>query len=140
MHALRPLLTALLLTSAGSFAHAHNAPKKQTTAQAEACNETATPSFSLQHHAAQRVTTFLADALLLSAMQQQAVLAATSTLRQAQALAATADRATQAEQEYLLAVRRVLARSQLQTYAVLVQQCSGTMHPLLPDGPELAVR
>jgi hypothetical protein len=71
------------------------------------------------------VASFLVDALLLSNAQQHAVTAYT--------LALTPADAAQAQHAYQLAMHRVLAASQWQTYGALRQQFAGTLLPL--DGP-----
>lgn len=109
-----------------------------TMAAVEGRNETAAPGFSGQVRAARCTADFLADALLLSYAQRLAVEASTVAERQALALAATPDDLALAQQQYLQAVRQVLAVSQLNAYAALRQQRAGTLQPL--DGTELAVR
>lgn len=119
-------------------AQAKTRPKVLTTADTEARNENAAPSFAGQVHEAHRIAEFLVDALVLNNIQKHAVEAYTITHREALALAVTAADVDKAQQEYLLAVRRVLATSQLTSYAVLRQQLNGTMLSL--DGSELASR
>ena len=128
-----------LPTVLGSYlAEAGAHPKAPTTRVTEARNEAPTPSFPGQIEEARRVASFLADALVLNNAQQHALTAYTIAEREALALAATAAAASQAQQEYLLAVRRVLATSQWQVYGALRQQYADTLLPL--DGPELALR
>jgi hypothetical protein len=138
MFLVRLLFVMLLSVSMISLAQASGRPKVPTIADTEARNETATPSFSGQRHDAQRVASFLVDALLLSNAQQHAVAAYTLAEQQALALALTAADAAQAQHEYQLAMHRVLAASQWQTYGALRQQFAGTLLPL--DGPGLALR
>ena len=138
MALVRLQLIAGLLVAGISLAQASGRPKPLTTTETEARNETATPSFSGPLSEARRITDFLSDALVLNNIQQHAVTAYTVAERQALALAVTEADAALAQQEYLLAVRRVLGSSQLQSYTVLRQQFSGTMLPL--DGQELAAR
>lgn len=128
----------LLIVSALSGAQAKRHPKVLTTADTEARNEISTPSFTGQVHEAHRVAEFLVDALVLNNAQKHAVEAYTIAHRQALALAVNTNDVEKAQQEYLLAVRRVLATSQLTSYAVLRQQLNGTMLSL--DGTEFASR
>lgn len=121
-----------------SGARAAGHPKPLTTAQAEARNETATPSFSGQLYEAHRVSGFLVDALVLNHRQQRAVLAYTAAKFQALALAATAAHTAEAQQQYRQAVRGVLTPSQRNAYAVLCQQLTDTLLPL--DGCKLALQ
>jgi hypothetical protein len=130
------LLAALLVTASLSGAQAKTHPKALTTAASEARNEAAAHSFAGQLHEAHRVADFLVDVLVLNDMQQHAVEAYTIMHRKALALATTAADIENAQKEYILAVRRVLAPSQLTSYAALRQQLNGTMLPL--DGTELA--
>ncbi|WP_460617899.1 hypothetical protein [Hymenobacter ruber] len=124
------------MTAAGARAADH--PKPLTTAQAEARNEMATPSFSGQLYEARRVSSFLADALVLNNAQQHAVQAYTTAKFQALSLAVTAADTSEALQQYRQAVRRVLAPSQRDAYAVLCQHQTETLLPL--DSSELALR
>lgn len=130
------LLLAIGATAAG--AKPRPKPRLRTAAQTEACNETVAPGFSGQVREARRITNFLLDALVLSTAQLRALEACTVAERAALALAVTDADVAQAQQQYLLNVRRVLARSQLHSYVALRQQLAGTMLPL--DGIELAVR
>lgn len=130
------LLLAIGATAAG--AKPRPKPRPRTAAQTEACNETVAPGFSGQVREARRITNFLLDALVLSNAQLRALEACTVAERAALALAVTDADVAQAQQQYLLNVRRVLARSQLHSYVALRQQLAGTMLPL--DGIELAVR
>ncbi|MDQ2771356.1 MAG: hypothetical protein M3Y54_12765, partial [Bacteroidota bacterium] len=115
--------------------HAAGPPK---VAAVEAHNETAAPSFSRQVRDAQRITLFLADALCLTTAQQLALQQHTVAQHTA-LLLATSDSDIQAAQlNYLAAVRRVLAASQLEAYVALRQKLAGTTLPI--DGLELAVR
>lgn len=119
-------------------AQAGNGSKPQTVAQSEARNEASAPSFSQQVQAAQRITYFLTDALLLSNAQQHAVQTYTVAQRKALLLAVTPAHIAEAGREYQESVRRVLATSQLSTYVALRKQLDGTVFPL--DAVELAVR
>ncbi|HEX8330228.1 MAG TPA: hypothetical protein VF629_22045 [Hymenobacter sp.] len=121
-----------------SAAQAKFRPKPQTTAATEARNEAAAPSFSAQVRQAHRIASFLADALVLNNAQQHAVEAYTLAECQALVLAATPADAAAAQQAYRQAVRRVLATSQLQTYAALRLRLTDTALPL--DGTEVATR
>lgn len=114
--------------------------KAVTAAATEARNETAEPGFSRHVREARRVTTFLADALLLTTTQRHAVARCTVAQRQALALAATDADAARVQYEYLMTLRQVLGLSQLRTYTALCQQLAGTMLPLSGTEKELAVR
>jgi hypothetical protein len=107
-------------------------------AEAEARNETAAPSFSRHVRDAQLITTFLADALLLTTAQRHAVARCTVAERQALVLAATEADVAEAQYNYLMALRQVLALSQMSAYTTLSQRLVGTLLPV--DGTELAVR
>lgn len=139
MSLIRNLLVLLLAFGAtAAWAKPQPKPRLRTAAQTEACNETVAPGFSGQVREARRITSFLLDALVLSNAQLRALEACTVAERAALALAVTDADVAQAQQQYLLSVRRVLARSQLHSYVALRQQLAGTMLPL--DGTELAVR
>lgn len=128
------LMGCVGVTTARAAGH----PKPRTTAQTEARTETAVPSFSEQLYEARRVSSFLVDALVLSNAQQHAVQACTAAKFQALALAVTAADTAEAQQQYRQAVRRILAPSQRDAYAVLCQHLTDTLLPL--DGCELALR
>ena len=130
------LVVVLVFAVTKSWAQSH--PESPTTAETEARNETVAPSFSGQVREARRITSFLLDALVLSNAQLHALQACTVAERAALALALTDADKVQAKWQYQLAVRRVLAPSQLRIYTMLYQQLAGTMLPL--DGTELAVR
>ncbi|WP_210514295.1 hypothetical protein [Hymenobacter terricola] len=119
-------------------AQARSGPKPLTAAQAEARNETAAPGFSGRVREAWRITSFLADAPVLSNVQWHAVQAHAVAQHQALALAITAADAAQAQRQYLKVVQNVLATSQLADYGALRRQLAGTMLPL--GGFELAAR
>ena len=133
----RLFLLFLLLARVGA-AQASHGTKPLTAAQQEARNEAAAPSFSAQVHESERITAFLADALMLNNLQQHAVQAYTLAEHKALLLAATSTDMVQAQQEYHAAIQRLLAASQLESYAVLCRRHTGTMLPL--DAVELAVR
>ncbi len=135
MVSLRPLFILLFLAHGLSIAQAQERPRYPTTAQAEAHNEAAAPSFSSQLHQAHRVANYLGDVLQLNYAQWHALTAYTAAERVALALAATPEDAQAAQRQYLLAVRRVLAASQMEAYVALRQQLAGTLLPL--DGAEL---
>lgn len=113
-------------------------PAPLTTAKVDAHNETAAPSFSRHVRAAQRITAFLADALCLTTAQQLALQQHTVAEHTALLLATSEGDIQAAQLKYLMAVRRVLAASQLDAYVALCQKLAGTMLPI--DGLELAVR
>ena len=139
MYLIRNLLVlVVVLVFAGTKSWAQSHPESPTTAETEARNETEAPSFSGQVREARRITSFLLDALVLSNAQLQALQACTVAEHAALALAFTDADKVQAKWQYQLAVRRVLALSQLRIYTMLYQQLIGTMLPL--DGTELAVR
>lgn len=119
-------------------AQAAHGPKPLTIAQSEARNEAAAPSFSAQMHESERITSFLADALMLNNLQQHAVHSYTLAKHKALLLAVTAADITQAQDEYHAAIQRVLATSQLVSYATLCRRQNGTMLPL--DAIEIASR
>ncbi|MDB5266979.1 MAG: hypothetical protein JWP58_19 [Hymenobacter sp.] len=119
-------------------AHAAGHPKPLTTAQAEARNEKAAPAFSGQLYEARRVSNFLADALVLTNAQQHAVQAYTVAKFEALSLAVIAADTAEALQQYRQAVRRMLAPSQRDTYAVLCQHQTDTLLPL--DSSVLVLR
>lgn len=127
-----------LLSLLGSLnATAGNHPKPLKIS-AEAQNETATPSLSRHMREAERIASFLTDALLLTTAQRHAVARCTADARRALVLAATDADAQQAQAQYVSALRNVLALSQLTAYEMLRQRMTGTTLPL--DGTELAVR
>lgn len=128
------LMGCVGVTTARAASH----PKPRTTAQTEARAETAAPSFSGQLYEARRVSRFLADALVLNNAQQHAVQAYTAAKFQALALAVTAADTAEAQQQYRQAMRRILAPSQHDAYAVLCQHLTDTLLPL--DGCQLALR
>lgn len=132
------LVLVVVLVFTGTKSWAQSTPKPRTAAETEARNETMAPSFSGQVREARRITDFLLDALVLSNAQRQALQACTVAEHAALALAVTDADVVQARWHYQLAVRRVLAPSQVHVYAMLRQQLAGTMLPL--DGVELAVR
>lgn len=119
-------------------AQAGHGPKPLTAAQNEARNETAAPSFSAQIHESERITGFLTDALMLNNLQQHAVQSYTLAKHKALLLAVTTTDVAQAQLEYQAAIQRVLATSQLVSYATLCRRQSGTMLPL--DAVEVASR
>ncbi|WP_460611259.1 hypothetical protein [Hymenobacter terrigena] len=121
---------------AGARAAGH--PKPLTMAQSEARNEAPTPGFSGQLYEARRISSFLADALVLNNAQQHAVQAYSIAKFEALSLAVTAADIAEALQQYRQAVRRVLAPSQRDAYAVLCQHQTDTLLPL--DSNELALR
>ena len=130
------LIVVLIFVGTKSWAQSH--PESSTTAKTEARNETEAPCFSGQVREARRITSFLLDALVLSNAQLQALQACTVAEHAALALAFTDADKVQAKWQYQLAVRRVLAPSQVRIYTMLYQQLVGTMLPL--DGTGLAVR
>jgi hypothetical protein len=132
------LLAGLLLLMSAMMACGQGRPAAKTVAIAEARNETAAPSLSRHVHDAQRITGYLADALVLSTAQQLALQHCTVAERAALLLANSDTDARIAQANYLAAVRRVLANSQLRAYVLLRRQLEGTMLPI--DGTELAVR
>lgn len=134
------LFSLVMLSSIPVRASIWPRTKAVTAAAAEARNETAAPGFSRHVRDARRVTTFLADALLLTTAQRHAVARYTVAQRQALALAATDADAVQAQYEYLMALRQVLGLHQLRAYTMLCQQLAGTMLPLNGTEGELAVR
>ena len=139
MSSIRNLLVlVVVLIFVGTKSRAQSYPESPTTAETEARNETEAPSLSGQVREARRITSFLLDALVLSNVQLQALQACTIAEHAALALALTDADKVQAKWQYQLAVRRVLAPSQLRIYTMLYQQLVGTMLPL--DGTELAVR
>ena len=113
-------------------------PVPPTAAAVEAHNETAAPSFSRHVRAAQRITSFLADALCLTTAQQLALQQHTVAEHTALLLATSEGDIQAAQLHYLTAVRRVLTASQLDAYVALRQKLAGTTLPI--DGLELAVR
>ncbi|GAA3957685.1 hypothetical protein [Hymenobacter antarcticus] len=131
-------LTGFLLLASIVGAQAGNRPKPLKTAAVEARNETAAPSLSRHMRDARRITIFLEDALLLSTAQRYAVARCTVAERRALVLAVTEADFRQAQGQYLKALHKVLALSQLNAYVALCQQLAGTTLPL--DGTELAVR
>lgn len=132
------LLAGLLLLMSARTAYGQGRPAATTVAIAEARNETAAPGLSRHVHDAQRITGYLADALVLSTAQQLALQHCTVAERAALLLANSDTDARIAQANYLAAVRRVLANSQLRAYVLLRRQLEGTMLPI--DGTELAVR
>ena len=136
------LVAALVLGGPQSWAQSRPKPrtaaKARTVAETEARNETLVPGFSGQVREARRITDFLLDALVLSNAQRQALEVCTVAERAALALAVTDVDAAQARWQYQLAVRRVLAPSQVHVYTMLYRQLAGTMLPL--DGTEMAAR
>ena len=134
----RPLLLSLLLILSTLSGYGHGRPKPRKWAAAEARNETGAPSFSRHVRDARRISAFLADALLLTTAQRVAVERCTVAERTALVLAATDEDARLAQDNYLAAVRRVLALNQLCLYNALCIQLQGTALPV--DGTELAVR
>lgn len=132
------LVAGLLLLLSAPSAFGQGRPTAPTVAVAEARNETEVPGLSRHVHEAQRITGYLADALVLSTAQQLALQHCTVAERAALLLAASDTDARVAQAAYLAAVRRVLANSQLRAYVLLLRQLEGTTLPL--DGTELAVR
>ena len=132
------LVLVVVLVFAGTTSWAQSHSKSPNTAETEARNETVAPSFSGQVREAHRITSFLLDALVLRNAQLQVLQACTVAEHAALALALTDADKVQAKWQYQLAVRRVLAPSQLRIYTMLYQQLVGTMLPL--DGTGLAVR
>ena len=126
----------LLLASSSSFAGSHHPTR--TTSATEQANETAQPSFSRHVRDARIITEYLADALLLTTSQRLAVARCTVAQRQALVLAGTSNDVVRVQYQYLMALRQVLAATQLQSYTMLCHQLDGTTQPL--DGNELAVR
>lgn len=135
MVSLRPLFVLLFLAPGLSIAQAQERPRYPTTAQADARNEAGAPGFSGQLRQAHRVANYLGDALQLNYAQWHALTAYTTAERVALALAATPADTLAAQRQYLLALRRVLAPSQMEAYVALRQQLAGTLLPL--DGAEL---
>ena len=133
----RVCLIGLLLLIGGLGAPATGRPRPLKTAAIEARNETAAPSLSRHMRDAQRITCFLDDALLLSTAQRHTVARHTAAERRALVLAVTDTDFVRAQAQYLSALHKVLALSQLNTYVALCQQLAGTTLPL--DGTELAV-
>ena len=121
----------------GLGAPATGRPRPHKTAAAEARNETAAPSLSRHMRDAQHTTYFLDDALLLSTAQRHTVARHTAAERRALVLAVTDADFAQAQAQYLSALHKVLALSQLNDYVALCQRLAGTTLPL--DGTELAV-
>ena len=132
------LVLAWVLVFTGTTSWANTRPKPRTIAETEARNETVAPGFSGQVREARRITDFLLDALVLSTAQCRALQACTVAERAALALAVTKEDIAQAQRQYQLAVRRVLAPSQVHVYTMLYRQMADTMMPL--DGIELAAR
>jgi hypothetical protein len=132
------LFLSLPFVALVSTAQAGHGPKPLTIAQNEARNEAAAPSFSAQIHESERITTFLADALMLNNLQQHAVQSFTLAKHKALSLAVTPADVAQAQEEYHAAIQRVLATSQLVSYATLCRRQNGTMLPL--DAVEIAAR
>lgn len=135
---LRTLFALFFLALGLSTSQAKGRPKPMTTAQAEARNEAAAPSFSGRIRDAHRVTNYLGDALQLDYAQWHALTACTVMERETLALALTHADTLSAERQYLELVRRALATSQMETYVLLRQQLAGTLLPL--DGTEVALR
>ena len=131
-------LMGILLLASIMGAHAGGRPKPLKMADVEARNETAVPSLSRHMRDARRITYFLDDALLLSTAQRHAVARCTVAERRALVLAVTEADFLQAQVQYLKALHKVLALSQMNAYVALCQQLAGTTLPL--DGTELAVR
>jgi hypothetical protein len=132
------LFLLFLLLACVCTAQARHGAKPLTAAQREARNEAAAPSFSAQVHESERITAFLADALMLSNLQRHAVHAYTLAEHKALLLAVNPTDMARAQQEYHAAIQRLLATSQLASYAVLCRRHNGTMLPL--DAIELAAR
>jgi len=134
----RMRLIGLLVLAGITGAQASGRPKPLKMAAVEARNETAAPSLSRHMRDARRITNFLDDALLLSTAQRHAVAKCTVAERRALVLAVTDADFAQAQAQYLKALHKVLALSQLNAYVSLCRQLAGTILPL--DGTELAVR
>ena len=130
-------LIGIFLLMGGLGAPATGRPRPLKTAAAEARNETAAPSLSRHMRDAQRITYFLDDALLLSTAQRHTVARHTAAERRALVLAVTDADFARAQAQYLSALHKVLALSQLNDYVALCQRLAGTTLPL--DGTELAV-
>ena len=130
------LVMGLFLGGKTSWAQSHSKPR--TAAETEARNETVTPGFSGQVREARRITDFLLDALVLSNAQHHALQVCTVAERADLALAINEVDVAQAQWKYQLAVRQLLAPSQVHIYAMLYQQLAGTMLSL--DSTELALR
>lgn len=135
MVSLRLLSVLLFLTASLFTREAHGRPKRPTTAQAEARNEAASPGLSSQLRQSHRVVNYLGDVLQLNYAQWHALTVCTAAERVALVLAAAPEDALAAQRQYLLAVRRVLAASQMDAYVALRQQLADTLLPL--DGTEL---
>ena len=133
----RMRLIGIFLLIGGLGASAAGRPRPLKTAVTEARNETAAPSLSRHMRDAQRITCFLDDALLLSTAQRHTVARHTAAERRALVLAVTDADFARAQAQYLSALHKVLALSQLNAYAALCQRLAGTTLPL--DGTELAV-
>ena len=132
-----PLIFFMMLVS-GLGAQAAGRPKPLKMAATEARNETAAPSLSRHVHDAQRIAGVLDDALLLSTAQRYAVARHTVAERRALVLAVTGTDFALAQAQYLSALYKVLALSQLNAYMALCQQLAETALPL--DGTELLAR
>ena len=130
-------LIGIFLLIGGLGAPVAGRPRPLKTAATEARNETAAPSLSRHMRDAQRITCFLDDALLLSTAQRHTVARHTAAERRALVLAVTDADFARAQAQYLSALHKVLALSQLNDYVALCQRLAGTTLPL--DGTELAV-
>ena len=130
-------LIGIFLLMGGLGAPATGRPRPLKTAAAEARNETAAPSLSRHMRDAQRITHVLNDVLLLSTAQRHTMARHIVAERRAMVLAVTDADFAQAQAQYLSALHKVLALSQLNAYVALCQRIAGTTMPL--DGTELAV-
>jgi len=117
---------ALLIGATVFTAEAGRGVKPLTIAQKEARNETDAPGVLAQAHDAERITSFLTDVLMFTCSSTRAY-----TLAQHKAilLATTSVDTFYAQYEYRVAIWRVLATSQLDTYVALCRRQSGTMFP-----------
>ncbi|MBF9235853.1 hypothetical protein I2I05_00445 [Hymenobacter sp. BT683] len=132
------LLLAMVMISGASTGQARPRPRAVSVAAADARGEKATPSFAVQVREAHRISGYLTDALVLTSAQMHAVEDCTIAECEALALAVTPADAAQARQQYLLALGRTLAPSQLDAYVAIREQLAGTLMPL--DGMGLASR
>ena len=133
----RILLIVSLLLAGGTGARAGGRPKPPKMVDTEARNESAAPSLSRHMRDAQRITHVLNDVLLLSTAQRHTMARHIVAERRAMVLAVTDADFAQAQAQYLSALHKVLALSQLNAYVALCQRIAGTTMPI--DGTELAV-
>ena len=133
----RKRLIGILLLIGGLGAQATGRFRPLKTAATEARNETAAPSLSQQIIDAQCIAYFIGDALLLSTAQRHTVARHTTVERRALVMAFTDADFALAQAQYISALHKVLALSQMNVYVALCQRLAGITLPL--DGTELVV-